>query len=201
VQKLISFLKTSFLGGALVVLPAWLALLLFIKALIHLEVIVKPVSTHLPKGVGHPLIIAILLMIALCLLVGAGLHTAFGRQAKEAVENMVLEKVPGYTTLRSVAEQVGDLEENHGFKPALIDVEDALAPGFIVEEHPGGKCTVFIPSSPTPMAGNIYIIDQARVHPVDVPVATMFKCITKWGAGTGDLFAALSSTKKKTVDD
>lgn len=53
-QKLVSFLKISLLGGALVLLPAWLALLLFIKALIHLEVIVKPVSTHLPKGVGHP---------------------------------------------------------------------------------------------------------------------------------------------------
>ena len=125
-----------------------------------------------------------------------------GRQLKEAVENTVLEKVPGYTTLRSVAEQIGDLEENHGFKPALIEVEDAFAPGFIVEEHDGGKCTVFIPSSPTPMAGNIYIIDKARVHPVDVPATTIFKCITKWGTGAGDLLAALppgpSSGKPET---
>lgn len=143
------------------------------------------------------MIIAILLMIALCLLVGTILHTTFGRQAKETVEKMVPEKIPGYTTLRSVAEQVGDLEENHGFKPALIKVEDALAPGFILEERPAGKRTVFIPSSPTPMAGNIYIIDEDRLHPVDVPVATMFKCITKWGAGAGDLVTALSETQKK----
>ena len=53
--------------------------------------------------------------------------------------------MPGYTTLRSMAEQMGDLQENHGFKPALVEIEDALAPGFIVEDHAGGKCTVFIP--------------------------------------------------------
>ncbi len=191
-QKLIAFLKASFLGGALVVLPAWLAVLLVVKALVHLEIIVKPVSKSLPAGIGHPLIIAILLMIAVCLFVGALLHTAIGRRAKEAVENNVLEKVPGYTTLRGLAEQIGDLEENHGFKPALIEVEDALAPGFIVEEHDDAKkCTVFIPSSPTPMAGTIYIIDRARVHPLDVPVTTVFKCITKWGTGAGELLAAM----------
>ena len=103
------------------------------------------------------------------------------------------QKVPGYTTLRSMAEQMGDLQENHGFKPALVEIEDALAPGFIVEDHAGGKCTVFIPSAPTPMAGNIYLIDSARVYPVDVPMTTMFKCISKWGTGAGDLLVALPS--------
>jgi uncharacterized membrane protein len=190
-QKVITFLKTTFLGGALVVLPAWLAVLLFLKALVHLQVLVKPVSKHLPESIGHPLYVAIALMIALCFLVGVGIRTGIGRAAKKAVEDLVLEKVPGYTTLRSVAEQIGDLQKDHGFKPALVEIEDALAPGFIVEKHESGKCTVFIPSAPTPMAGNIYIIDSARVHPVDVPVTTMFKCISKWGTGAGDLLAAL----------
>jgi len=35
------------------------------------------------------------------------------------------------------------------------------------------------------MAGNIYIIDSARVRPVDVPVTAIFKCMTKWGTGSG----------------
>jgi hypothetical protein len=28
-----------------------------------------------------------------------------------------------------------------------------------------------------------------RVHPIDVPVTTMMKCISKWGAGSGKLLA------------
>jgi uncharacterized membrane protein len=190
-QRIIAFLKNTFLGGALVVLPAWLAVLLFLKALVQLQVLVKPVSKHLPESIGHPLYVAIGLILALCFFVGVVVRTTIGRQTKKAVEHAVLEKVPGYTALRSVAEQMGDLQENHGFKPALIEIEDALAPGFIVENHAGGKCTVFLPSAPTPMAGNIYLIDGARVHPVDVPVTTMFKCISKWGTGADDLLAAL----------
>jgi len=56
------------------------------------------------------------------------------------------------------------------------------------------------------MAGNIYIIDSARVHPVDVPVTTMFKCMTKWGTGSGELLATThaklpgATIPKKAVD-
>jgi uncharacterized membrane protein len=202
-RKIIIFLKDTFLGGVLVVLPAWLAVLLLLKALTHLQVLVKPVSKHLPESVDHPRLMAIGLMLALCFVVGALIRTTFGRRVEKVVEKRMLEKVPGYTTLRGIAEQVGDLEENHGFKPALIEIEEALAPGFIVEEHAGGKCTVFIPSSPTPMAGSIYIIDSARVHPVNVPVTSMFKCMTKWGTGAGELLAAMHSEtlspKQKTT--
>lgn len=191
-EKIINFLKTTFGNGALVVLPAWLAVLLFLKALAHLQVLVKPVSKHLPESVGHPLFVAIGLMLASWFLVGVAVRTSAGQKAKKAVEKNVLEKVPGYTMLRNVAEQIGDMEENHGFKPALIEIEDALAPGFIVEELVDKRCTVFLPSAPTPAAGTIFIIDAAPVHPVDVPVTKMFKCIAKWGTGAGELLPAMS---------
>jgi len=50
---------------------------------------------------------------------------------------------------------------------------------------------VFVPSAPTPMAGSIYIIDGARVHPIDVPFATAFQCIAKWGTGAGKLLEGM----------
>ena len=83
------------------------------------------------------------------------------------------------------------MENARGFKPALVEIEDAFAPGFIVEELPDGRYTVFLPSAPTPMAGTIFIIDAARVHPVDIPFTTAFQCVAKWGTGAGQLLAAL----------
>ncbi len=191
-KKLLAFLKTTLLGGALVVLPTWLAILLVLKAMVHLELIVKPVSRGLPESVRHPQIMAALLLIVVCFVVGLLIKTTFGHEAKRTLENKVLEKVPGYTTLRGVAEQLGDLEGNRGFKPALVEIEEALAPAFIVEEHANQRCTVFIPSAPTPAAGTILIIDSARVHPVNVPVTKLFQCVAKWGTGMGDLLAAMA---------
>jgi uncharacterized membrane protein len=190
-KRILEFLKTTVLGGALVVLPVWLTVLLLLKAVMQLQIFVKPVSAALPEGVGHPRVMAVLALLALCFAVGALVRTAIGSQVRLAVERSVLERLPGYTTLRNVAEQLGDMEKAHGFQPALVEIEEALAPAFVVETHADGRCTVFVPSAPTPAAGTIYIIDGARVHPVDVPLATAFKCITKWGTGAGELLAAM----------
>ena len=33
----------------------------------------------------------------------------------------------------------------------------------------GVRCTVFVPSGPTPLAGAVYILSRDRVHPLDLP--------------------------------
>jgi hypothetical protein len=59
--------------------------------------------------------------------------------------------------------RLSDQSETASFQPALVEIEEALVPGFIVEQHSGNRSTVFIPSVPTPMAGAVYIIDNNRV--------------------------------------
>jgi uncharacterized membrane protein len=108
-------------------------------------------------------------------------------RAKNAIERTVLERIPGYTLVRGLAERVsGDAREG-AFRPALVEVEEALAPGFIIEELEDGRYTVLIPSVPTPAAGSLFILPPERVHPVDVPFTQAVKVISKWGAGAGEL--------------
>jgi uncharacterized membrane protein len=192
-QRAINFLKMTLLGGVIVVLPAWLAVLLVLKALAHLEIFVKPVSSHLPHSIVHPRVIAILLLVALCFLVGVAIQTAIGQKAEHAAERAVLEKIPGYTTLRSLASRLSDHAETSSFQPALVEMKEALVPAFIVEQHSGNRCTVFIPSVPTPMAGSVYIIDNSPVHPLDLPAVSVMQCLSKWGGGSSKLVAAFDA--------
>jgi len=194
-KRLLAFLKSTLLGGLIVVLPAWLAVLLVLKALGHLQIFVKPVSSHLPHSIAHPRVIAILVLIGLCFLVGALIQTAIGRKAERAAERAVLEKIPGYTVLRSLASRLSDHAESASFQPALVEIEEALVPGFIVERHSGNRCTVFIPSVPTPMAGAVYIIDNNRVHPLDLPAVSVMQCISRWGGGSDKLLAAYDAAR------
>src|SRR5262245_8251593 len=183
-KRALAFIKATLLGGLIVVLPAWLAVLLVFKALGHLEIFVKPVSKHLPQTIGHPRIIAILVLIGLCFLVGVVIQTAIGKKAERAAERTVHEKIPGYTTLRSLASRLSDHSETASFQPALVEIEEALVPGFIVEQYSGNRSIVFIPSVPTPMAGAVYIIDNNRVHPQDLRAVSLMQCISKWGGGS-----------------
>lgn len=193
-RDLFKSIKSAFLTGLLIVFPAWLALLLFAKVLLHLRGLVKPIAVAMPEGVNHPLPWSILAFILTCFAVGLLFHTAIGKLAGRAIEQSVLQKIPGYPSLRSIANQVADFESEKGFKPALIDVEDGcMAPAFLIEEHAGGLSTVFMPSVPTPMAGSIFIMPSERVHPIDVPVTKMMKCISKWGTGSGELLTALKT--------
>lgn len=184
-------LKSALVTGLLIVLPAWLALLLLVKLLVKLGVLVRPISKQMPEGVNHPHIVAGLALLLLCLIVGILVNTAIGRMIGRSLGENFFAHVPGYQSLRNIARQYGDTTMRDGFRPALIDVEDGcLAPAFLIEVHANGRSTVFMPSVPTPMAGSIFIMPSERVHPIDVPVTAMMKCISKWGAGSSELLKA-----------
>lgn len=193
-KRLLELLKTALVTGLLVVLPAWLAVLLLIQLLLKLGVLVKPIAAQMPKGIDHPQLVAAAVFILICLAVGLLVHTAVGRVIGRTLGENVFNRVPGYQPLRNIARQFSDMNANDGFKPALIEVEDGcLAPAFLIDAHDNGLSTVFMPSVPTPMAGSVFIMPSGRVHPIDVPVTTMMKCISKWGSGSAELLAARKS--------
>jgi len=101
------------------------------------------------------------------------------------------ERLPGYSLLRSLTQRLaGDTEES-AWQPALVEIEEALVPGFIIEELEDGRYTVFVPSVPTPLAGAVYILARERVHPLDVPFTQAIKSVSQWGSGSKELVAAM----------
>ena len=136
---------------------------------------------------------AILLLVAICFVVGLVVRTGPGLRAKNAFERLVLKKLPGYTFLRGLAKRLTGRSEEHTLEPALVEIEDALVPALIVEELEDGQYTVLVPSAPTPMAGSIYILPPERVHPVDIPFTKAIGVFTKWGTGAGEFLRARKS--------
>jgi hypothetical protein len=45
------------------------------------------------------------------------------------------------------------------------------------------------------MAGAVYIIDNKRVHPLDLPAVSVMQCISKWGGGSDKLLAAYDAAR------
>jgi uncharacterized membrane protein len=184
--------KTTLIGGLLVVLPIYLAILLLAKTLKGILALLSPVTATIPAGAQFRQVIALVIVLAVCLVAGMVVRTRAGLRAKNAFERSVLEKIPGYTLVRGLAERVSGDEREGAFRPALVEVEDALAPCFIIEELEDGRYTVLIPSVPTPAAGSLFIMARERVHPVDVSFTQAVKVISKWGTGAGALARGVS---------
>ncbi len=189
----------ALIAGVLFILPVYLAILLLLKAAKSLGGVVKPLTRLLPEWFPAENLLSFLLVLVVCLLVGMALRTSLGRAARTGIENSLLQKIPGYNIFQSMTRQMAGDSRDNAWKPALAEIEDALVPAFIVEELDDGRFTVFVPSVPTPLAGAIYILAAARVHPVDVPFTQAVKVITRWGSGAKELVAAMQESRMGPV--
>jgi uncharacterized membrane protein len=188
------FIAVAMVTGVIVVIPIYLALLLFLKAIKSALFLVKPFALFLPEGIPAEHFLALLLVLFLCFLVGVLVRTPLGRAIRERIEKTLFERVPGYALLRSLTQRVMGENRENAWKPALAEIENALVPAFIVEECDDGRLTVFVPSIPTPLAGAVYILSRERVHPLDVPFTKAVQSISRWGSGSKDLVAAMKTT-------
>lgn len=80
-----------------------------------------------------------------------------------ATRGIAFSRIPGFALLQSLTHQLAGYGDKV-WKPALVEIEDALVPGFLIEELDDGRMTVFVPSVPTPLAGAVYVLDRQRVH-------------------------------------
>ncbi len=191
-----SFVVSALITGLITVVPVYLAVLLLLKAMKSVLGLVSPFARLLPDWLPAANILALLLLLIVCFLVGVAVRTAAGRAARKRLEESLFSRLPGFSLLRSLTQQLTGRGDEKVWKPALVEIEDALVPGFIIEELEDGRLTVFVPSVPTPLAGAVYILDRERVHALDIPFTQAVSTISRWGAGSSELVAAMQGGQR-----
>src|SRR5436190_11685713 len=96
--------------------------------------LVRPLARLLPEWIPAEQLISLLFVLFVCVLVGVAIRGAAGRAAREKLEKTLFERIPGYALVRSLTQQLAGSREEQVWKPALVEIEDALVPGFIIEE-------------------------------------------------------------------
>jgi uncharacterized membrane protein len=192
-RRLFDFVVSTFVGGLLILVPLYLAVLLLLKAMASLAGVVAPLAKLLPEWFPAAQVLSIALVLVVAFLIGAALRTGVGRVVRERIETSFFERIPGYALLRSLTQQLAGQGKENVWKPALVEIEEALVPAFIIEVHDDGRFTVFVPSVPTPLAGAVYVLTPERVHPLDVPFTQGVKPLSRWGSGCKELVAAMKT--------
>ncbi len=188
-----NFVINALIGGLLVVLPIYLAVLLLLKAMQSVAGLVRPIARMFPEWLPAENLLALLAVLVISFIVGAAVRTRAGRTVRERLEISLFEKIPGYAVIRGMTQRMAGKGDENVWKPVLAEIEDALVPAFIVEELDDGRFTVFVPSVPTPFAGAVYILGPERVHLVDVPFTQAMRTVSRWGSGSKEMVAAMKS--------
>ena len=182
-------LRRALIDGVMVVLPIGAILLLILGIVRRLQEAADPLA----GAYVHPAIVAAVMLVLLCLLIGLLVQSASGRRARRALEAMLFERVPGYRLVKAFAGEGPMGRSGRAIRPALAAIEEGQCPALVMDEFPDGRLLVFVPGSPAPMSGALYIFTADRVQMLDVPLLPFLKAISSWGLGLKELVAAASA--------
>ena len=196
-DKIKSFIKTTLLGGSLVILPIVVLLIVFNWLYQFIADKIRPLSYILSETARlqefFASILAIVLIVVCFFLVGLIIKTRLGRFTFEYIEKKIFTKLPFYKIIKDTTLQLLGSERMLFKQVALVNIwgKDARMTAFITEEHKNGFYTVFVPSGPAPTAGFIFHLPNERVQKVNYPVDKTMKTILSLGAGSKELLNSI----------
>ena len=191
------FLTTALVGGVLIVVPSYLAILLALKGVKSLGRLARPLAILSPVGWSQTAetALALLMMCIICLATGVAVLTRPGRAVRERIERSVLAKMPAYVLVRDLTQQLAGQGRENAWTPAVVDMAGGLVLAFIIEELEDGRYTVFIPGVPSPIRGSVYVLARERVRPLEASFAQTVHALSRWGSGVGRLVAGVESQR------
>ncbi len=195
-KRALVFTTRALVSGLLILVPLYLAVLLLLKGMQSVVGLVRPLALLLPDWIPAETALSLLMVLAICVLVGAAVRTRAGQAARNRIERTFFERIPGYALLRSLTQQMAGSSRENIWRPALLDTDEGLVLAFIIEEFGDGRYTVFVPSIPTPLAGAVYVVEARRVHALDVPFTDALRTVSRWGSGAKDLVAAMEGGER-----
>ena len=127
------FITSTVVGGLFVVVPVYLAALLLLKGMKSVGTLVRPFAALVPDWIPAENFFALILILVVCFVVGLAVRTPSGRSVRERLEILFFERLPGYSLLRSLTQRMAGDTDEQAWTPALVEIEDALVPGFVIE--------------------------------------------------------------------
>lgn len=177
--------------GLLFLAPFGIILYLLFKVLQLFRRVVGPLAEKIPFespiGIDSPMILAFFVLLVVCFLAGLFARTRPAKAMVAWLESTLLSNIPGYSFVKSLGEEMTDANAARSNIPILARFDDAWQIGFLVEWIPEGRVAVFIPDAPSPWSGSVFIMDEERVKPLEVPSASILKSLQRLGDGTAAL--------------
>ena len=194
-----SFLKTTFVGGLMFLVPVVLLAVLLRHAMQLADKVAKPIAALLPVsqigGVAVPTVIAVTILVLIAFLAGLLSRTPVGRRITHWFEESILGGLPQYRMVKSLADGLTQIESDDGIRPVLMRGDEGWMLGYQMEELPGGWRVVFLPASPTPMSGNVLYVEAAKVRALDITMREAMQLVKRLGIGSA---SALRSVQLDT---
>lgn len=194
-KRLNHFVRTTLLGGAVVVLPVTIFILLAKLIFDTIRALIDPISSILPfPSISSDILldlIALGLIIAFFFLMGLFVQTSLGQGLIALIERELLHRLPFYGAIKETVLQFTGAKRMPFSQVVIVrpyGPEGSKMFGFVADEHKNGKYTIFVPTAPNPTNGFIFYMEAREVELVDVKPEEAIRMIIGIGTGASKMF-------------
>ncbi len=194
------------LGGLVVLMPVIVFFLVVRWLYGVLTDVIYPLTSFLVEKTALQQLLADVLVISfiliVCFMIGVFVKTHMGNLIFRSFENATLRHAPGYSMIKETVRMLFGRSKSPFSAVALVRPfsSETMMTALITDEHPDGSYTVFIPTAPNPTSGNIYHLQNERVHIVDVPVDEALRTILSCGIGSTNMIVKTGELRQKKPD-
>lgn len=200
------FVLETIFQGLISLLPLIFILLVFSLILNFVFEIVEPISALLDLGKDEPRwwIKLISLLIFLTIIFGIGLMMSYrkGSHFFKLFERRFLWKLPLYNVAHQTINKFIGMKELPFSQVVLFDPykTGTLMTGFVTEKINEDLFTIFVPTAPNPMNGNIYHAPKTSLIFLTISAQVAMRTIMGMGTGSGDMMKGMN-IKKVTEEE
>jgi len=193
-KPLLAFLKTTALGGLLILLPLLLLELVLVEVFQLVLALARPLLDLLPKTwaerIPTPVVASVVLILLASLFLGLLAQTAMGGRFGRWLERNTVGRIPLYGVLKGLSARMIQIGDESAFKPAmLVSSEGQRDFAYLMEDHGDGYATVLLPWAPTPFSGAVKIVRMDHVEVLDASLGDLSRVLSQWGVGARELVA------------
>lgn len=191
-KRLLEFIKTTAIGGLLVIVPIAIILFVLAQLLFGLYQLAQGIVAYLSIDIDDAVImflIAAAILVSLCFLTGLIVQTRLGVAVKGWFSRNVARRIPMYNAIAGLTRQFVGVEGEE-FAPVEVDLygSDARAVGFLIEKLPQERCMVYVPTAPVATVGNIFVVPADKLTPINASMTDAVSVVTQFGVDAADLY-------------
>jgi uncharacterized membrane protein len=193
-KRLKGFLRTTFIGGLVALLPVSMIIILLRWLINIIEKYLGPLVNIITDSDSQLYIIGIYILSILAIFliffsIGLIIKTQWGQFLNHQLEKNYLLRIPGYKMIKETVNQFFGKNKSFFKEVVIVDLFNSgiLNTGFITDDQ-GEIITVFVPTGPNPTSGNIYHVPKDKVFRTSSSVDLGMKSIISCGAGSKEIF-------------
>ena len=197
-KKLVRFIKTTVIGGLVVIVPVAILAYAVGEMFVTLVDLTTPLTSWMPF---HPAVnaliasgAAIAATVVIFFLAGLLVNTLWGRAVRRFMEEKLMRRIPMYSALKGLTQRFAGIESS-GFPVVEVDLygSSCRVLGVAVETLPDGRRAVYVPSSPIATVGQLMVAPSEAVTELDASLKDMFTSVSQLGLETAKLYGKSSA--------